>query len=362
MKTNSSAQLVLRKRLLMVDPSSRFLNRLTSQLPEVLAAKWEIVTCQTFEQAVEVVDMYRLDVLAVTASTKRPEALEFLEKINHRLAHVRTAVLLPKLDDGTERTYLLTGVDACLHRPRTPGNFEAFFAILQRLSEPPADSFRGLLPKVSLSDLIQLECINSRSAIIDIAAGERTGKIYLRGGRVLHATAGSKNGMEAFIRLMEIPGGEFFLKPFSEPPAETINMSRDQLLLEAAFAIDENAGKEVAVQTDVQTEWIIKRPEPVVAPESSAPPPVAKSIPAEAIPAQAAADKVKKTTPVEKPEEADKTEKVAKVEKPAEQVTEVAPVGSADGAAAKPGDAKPAGPRVWDSMSKWLLGIHEEKT
>lgn len=103
-----------------------------------------------------------------------------------------------------------------------------------------AEGFHGVLRKVGLQDLIQMECLNQRSSILEITTEKLTGRIYMERGEILHATAGKYSGEKAFIKLFSLRGGEFNLKPFEHPEQRTIQCHWIHLLLEAARQRDED--------------------------------------------------------------------------------------------------------------------------
>ncbi|MFO1513278.1 MAG: DUF4388 domain-containing protein [Verrucomicrobiota bacterium] len=103
-----------------------------------------------------------------------------------------------------------------------------------------AEGFHGVLRKVGLQDLIQMECLNQRSSILEITTEKLTGRIYMERGEILHATAGKYSGEKAFIKLFSQRGGEFNLRPFERPAERTIQCHWIHLLLEAARQRDED--------------------------------------------------------------------------------------------------------------------------
>lgn len=126
---------------------------------------------------------------------------------------------------------------------------------------PPApEGFRGVLHSISLFDLLQLECRNLRSSVLEVTAGRQFGQVFIKSGAIIHATAGSKTGVDAFVRLMRMSGGGFNLEPFSEPGDQTIKMSCDQLLLEASHVLDE--GREETPEPNSKTAWFRNAPGP----------------------------------------------------------------------------------------------------
>jgi hypothetical protein len=125
-----------------------------------------------------------------------------------------------------------------------------------------SEGFHGVLRKVGLQDLIQMECLNQRSSILEITTEKLSGRIYMERGEIHHATAGKYSGEKAFIKLFSLRGGEFNLKPFERPEQRTIQCHWIHLLLEAARQRDEDtvhltAGKLSFTRSTTNTEDIL---------------------------------------------------------------------------------------------------------
>lgn len=125
------------------------------------------------------------------------------------------------------------------------------------------EGFHGVLRKVGLQDLIQMECLNQRSSILEITNEKLSGRIYMERGEILHATAGKHSGEKAFIKLFSLRGGEFNLRPFELPQERTIQCHWIHLLLEAARQRDEDtvrltAGKLAFTRSTTNAEDILE--------------------------------------------------------------------------------------------------------
>ena len=126
-----------------------------------------------------------------------------------------------------------------------------------------SEGFHGVLRKVGLQDLIQMECLNQRSSILEITTEKLSGLIYMERGEILHATAGKYSGEKAFIKLFSLHSGEFNLQPFEQPEERTIQCHWIHLLLEAARQRDEDtvhltAGKLSFTRSSTNTEDILE--------------------------------------------------------------------------------------------------------
>ena len=70
-------------------------------------------------------------------------------------------------------------------------------------------------------------------------------KFSSRKARIIHAEAGNRNGESALNNILSFKGGEFNLKPFIEPPRQSIDGPWEFLLMEAARVRDESKGTQV---------------------------------------------------------------------------------------------------------------------
>lgn len=227
------------KQVLFVDDSPKFLEKLRKTMPTWSHGKWDMLTSPGTTEAFQTLDTEHVDLVVVDDfRMSGMNGLQFLKLAKQKHPHIRRALLSAYLDQGLRTECLHSGADMYLVKPKRSNGFETIFHSLNQLFEISTEGFRGLLRKVSLTDLIQLECLSKRSSVLEISAGIQFGQVFIKRGCIIHAQAGSKTGVEAFIRLMRMPGGDFHLKAFFEPTAQTIDMSCDRLLLDASYAID----------------------------------------------------------------------------------------------------------------------------
>jgi hypothetical protein len=99
--------------------------------------------------------------------------------------------------------------------------------------------FRGVMRRVGLEDLIQLECMNCKSTLLEISNDKMRGWIYIERGEIIHADADGLTGEPALYRLLALRGGQFSLKSLESPERRTIHGQWMQLLMEAAQQRDE---------------------------------------------------------------------------------------------------------------------------
>ena len=102
--------------------------------------------------------------------------------------------------------------------------------------------FEGGVAGLGLSDLIQLNTANQFSGCFRVRYEDRVGLIFFRDGQIVHAEQGGKIGEEAFIDILQWPGGTFDVEPNVVPARRTIQKTCAHLLLDAHRILDERRG------------------------------------------------------------------------------------------------------------------------
>jgi hypothetical protein len=174
--------------------------------------------------------------------------------------------------------------------PHDAKGYEALYAALNELVRLPIEQgFRGMLRRVGIEDIIQMECLSRHSLILELTGRGQRGRIYIRSGSMIHAECGGVTGEAGLQKLLTISGGEFKHLPFAPPARETLEGSWEFLLLEAVRQRDEAAGGEPGV-TDVvpvetfQNASVAQEVPPVPAPFIAPEPGPAESVTAEEAP------------------------------------------------------------------------------
>jgi len=100
-------------------------------------------------------------------------------------------------------------------------------------------AFQGSLRELPLPDVIQLVAVSGKTGAFALKHGAETGRIFLRRGQIVHATAGSLVGEQAVYELARWSEGDFNFTPDAESEVVSIEKSNTNLLMEAARQIDE---------------------------------------------------------------------------------------------------------------------------
>ena len=93
---------------------------------------------------------------------------------------------------------------------------------------------------MNLIELLDVILRSGRKMVLEVAVnGSRQGRIFVSGGKALHAVYGEFLGEEALYRCLSWTNGQFVPMPWRAPARVTISKPRDSLLMEAARRRDE---------------------------------------------------------------------------------------------------------------------------
>jgi len=83
------------------------------------------------------------------------------------------------------------------------------------------------------ADILQMCCLSGRSGAIQMVRDKRSGIAFLRGGTIVHAETSAALGKEALLEIATWEYVEFAYDGTVEPPAETVTIPWDGLLIDA---------------------------------------------------------------------------------------------------------------------------------
>ena len=107
----------------------------------------------------------------------------------------------------------------------------------------PQEGFQGVLRRVGLQDVIQMECLGRNSSILEIHNQQLRGRIYIEDGQNYSRPSRRPGRRKRLLQLLALPSGEFQLHPFEPPPKRTIEGQWEFLLMEAARVRDETGSQ-----------------------------------------------------------------------------------------------------------------------
>jgi len=234
--------------ILFVDDDADFLATLRDLCELLSEHSWKIFTATSANKALEVLDAERIDLVVVDVNMPVIDGIQFMGILQRRHPKLKRAVLTGVATPEKRAAALANGADLFIEKATSPDGYKSIFAMFGELLQwRPREGFEGVLRKVGLQDVIQMECLARNSSILEIYNQHVLGRIYIEDGNLVHAAAGDISGEKALYRLLSLPGGSFELAQFEPPQEKTLSGSWEMLLMEAARVRDEMAvnGKEV---------------------------------------------------------------------------------------------------------------------
>ncbi len=229
-----------RKKFLFVDDDAGFLAGIREVFTDLARGSWEIFTAENHAQALAQMRQQPMDVVVVDLDMPVLDGLQFLRLLVRTHPGQPVAILSGRATEAARTACLEAGAALFLEKLIAPAGFAAAFSALDALAGAlPQEGFRGMMRRVGLHEVLQMECLGRKSSLLDIFTGQVRGRIYICDGSIVHAESGKLQGEVALYGLLALRGGEFNLQPFAEPPRRTIAGHWESLLMEAARLSDE---------------------------------------------------------------------------------------------------------------------------
>ena len=240
--------------VLFVDDDPDFLVTLRELYEMTNGHEWQIHSATSANQALEILDSQRIDLVVVDVNMPIIDGIQLVGILKRRHPKLKRAVLTGLATPEKRAASLSNGADLFIEKATSPEGYKSIFAMLAELLQiAPREGFQGVLRKVGLQDVIQMECLARNSSILEIYNQNVLGRIYIEDGQLVHAVTGEMTGEHALYKLLSLPGGSFELAQFEAPPDKTLNGQWEMLLMEAARVKDENAALGKTDESDAET-------------------------------------------------------------------------------------------------------------
>ena len=272
-------------RVLFVDDSMAFLETISELFGAWGNNTWEIHTAVSADKALAILEQKLMDLVVLDIGMPLLDGIQLLGIIHQRYPNIKLVVLTGQGDETRRAACLAGGAELFLVKPPHANGLTSIFNVLNDLVKwTNRDGFSGTLGEVGLPNIIQMECMEGHSLIVEVRNSQTDGEIYIKAGAIIHASTRRLVGEKAFHQLMALTNGEFCLKPFQEPPGHTLQGQWESLLAEAARTRDEGNFSPGAGETIL----IVKKPakgkstpaaQPSATPKADVPP--SKPLPTE---------------------------------------------------------------------------------
>ena len=235
------------RQIVFVDDDPDFLLVAKETFEMLSEGSWKIHCASTPKDTLDLLKRQRMDLAVVDMNMPLLDGIQFLNLLGKRYSDLKKVTLTGFATEEKRSQCLANGAELVIEKPQTPDGFKSVFAMLDDLiSWAPQQGFQGMLRRVGLQDVIQMECLGRNSSVLEVHNEQMLGRIYIEDGSIIHAAGGTLKGEAALQRLLALPGGSFELVPFEQPPERTIEGQWESLLMEAARVRDEGAAQTTA--------------------------------------------------------------------------------------------------------------------
>jgi CheY-like chemotaxis protein len=276
-------------RVLFVDDSMAFLEMISELFGCQDNKSWDIHTASSADKALAILQQKLIDMVVLDIGMPLLDGAQLLGIIHQRYPNIKKVVLTGSIDDSRRAICLANGAELFLVKPATDDGWTLIFNMLTSLVRwEDHDAYSGVLGEIGLPSIIQMECMEAKSSILEVRNPQTSGEIYIESGAIIHAETGKLVGIKALHQLLSLTAGEFRLIPFREPPQHTLQGDWEYLLTEAARTQEE----EMSSGGNDDDTILITRKRPAVPPPAPAPTAPAHEVkppppkPAPAAPAQ----------------------------------------------------------------------------
>ena len=230
--------------ILFVDDETNFLETIRALFTAWSKNSWQIECATSADQALEILKTRAFDLIVVDVNMPVLDGEQFLRILVRRYPDLKMAAITGHATGERRSACLASGAELFIEKPRSAEGLKSIFIMLDELvTWKQQTGFQGMLRRVGLQDVIQMECLGRNSSVLEVQDRQLTGQIYIEDGRIIHAVAGEATGEPAFQKLLSLAGGAFQLQPFEAPSQHTIEGQWEFLLMEAARVRDEGSSQ-----------------------------------------------------------------------------------------------------------------------
>ncbi len=220
--------------ILFVDDDTQFLELMQELMPVFSAGRWQVRTAPGASQAFALLQQQPVDLAVIDVQMPVMDGIQMLSLLNRGYPHLPKVALTGFTNASYRAACLNNGADLFLEKPKSRDELQSLYASLNELLKlgRPA-GFRGVMRRVELAELIQVQCAEKSTTVLAIQAEGVTGRVFIRAGVLIHATAGGRKGREALTWLLARREADIRLTSYQEPPEQTLDRPWEELLLPA---------------------------------------------------------------------------------------------------------------------------------
>src|SRR6266700_5257521 len=160
---------------------------------------WGVLVATDAAQGLTLLRERKIELLVIDVHMPVMDGLQFLGLLHRRYPNISKSVLTGDSSDPYRAACLSNGAELFLVKPTTPEGWQSLFVALNELVKfQPEEGFHGVLRRVGLQDVLQMECLARSSSVLEISTEGTRGSVFVHEGQIVHAQVCALTGEAAF--------------------------------------------------------------------------------------------------------------------------------------------------------------------
>ncbi|MBC8094231.1 MAG: response regulator [Akkermansiaceae bacterium] len=227
------------RQILLVDDDHDFTLFFKDFLLSHRPGAWIVHIADHYAPALAAIKEHPIDLVVLDLKMPIMDGLQLLPLLKRTHPELQIIILTASAMTDNRNFCLQNGAALFFDKSEVAVGLEKIYAALEAVASAPVEGFRGMLRQVGLTEVLQLECLGRKSSVLEITGQGSCGRIFIHDGSILHAESGDQFGEPALFHLLGLKGGEFQLRPYTQPQRQTIDGHWESLMMEAARLNDE---------------------------------------------------------------------------------------------------------------------------
>src|SRR5258705_3122105 len=183
-----------KKQVLFVDDDPELLELIRTLMTEYAGGSWEIFLAPGATEALALLQERQFDLLVIDIHMPVLDGLQVLRLLQRKYPNLLKVVLTGDSTGAYRAACLNSGAELFLEKPRAVEGWHSVYATLNELAKfQPEQGFRGVLRRVGLEDVLQMECLGRNSSLLEVTAGGKAELPLIRQSRLSHLPAWARS-------------------------------------------------------------------------------------------------------------------------------------------------------------------------
>ena len=189
-----------RTTVLFVDDDPGFLDAIQNLMRAYSEGQWEVLVAPDAAGALALIREQKIDLLVIDVHMPVMDGLQFLALLHRKYPQILKVALTGDATEPYRGACLSNGAELFLEKPASREGWQNLYSALNELIKlQPEEGFRGMLRRVGLQDVLQMECLARSSSVLEVSTAQSHGSIFVKDGQIIHAQAGAINHMMALL-------------------------------------------------------------------------------------------------------------------------------------------------------------------